>query len=68
MASTKEPKVSGGIALRPVLWERIRRLAERDEKSRNQVMEECLSVHLPHVDDLRKSEHNPQSTGEEIFG
>ena len=60
-ASKRQPKVPGGIALRPTLWERIDRLAEAQDKSRNQVMEEVLSLHLPVDHDFRKGD-NPQDT------
>lgn len=64
--ASKQHKKPGGIALRPALWERIRRLAELQDKSANQVMEECLSLHLPPVADFRKSEQdvNPAQTVE----
>lgn len=64
----RERKQAGGIALRPDLWRRIERVADEQEKSRNQVMEEVLSLHVPAVPDSQKmgeTRHNgatPEST------
>lgn len=54
----KEPKKARGIALRPSLWRRIDAVAERQQKSRNEVMEEVLSLHVPAVDDFRNERVN----------
>lgn len=61
----RELKKPGGIALRPSLWARIDELADAQDKSRNQVMEEVLSLHLPSLagsrnshEDTRESETN----------
>jgi len=58
--SSNDRKKPGGIALRPELWERVRRLAQVQKKSQNQVMEECLSLHLPVVAEFRKTEEDVQ--------
>jgi len=60
--SSRERKVPGGIALRPSLWARVDALAEAHGKSRNQVMEETLSLHLPIANDLRKSQAETRGT------
>jgi hypothetical protein len=46
--TTREKKMPGGIALKPSLWRRIEQIAEADGKSKNEVMEEVLSAHVPH--------------------
>lgn len=66
----REKKKPGGIALKPSLWARIDRLAEAQDKSRNEVMEEVLSLHVPHVGDFNKSktdESDREITEEGIF-
>lgn len=45
----KQRKQPGGIALKPALWERIERLAAEQGKSKNEVMEAVLELHLPAV-------------------
>ena len=63
---SKERKKPGGIALRPALWRRIEALAERQGKSKNEVMEEVLSLHLPVAQDfeiLREDSRNIEGRG-----
>ena len=48
----KQPKKAGGIALRPALWQRIERLADAQDKSKNEVMEAVLEMYLPAVPDF----------------
>lgn len=50
----REKKVASGIALKPSLWARIDGLAILHEKSRNQVMEEILSIHVPSAVEINK--------------
>lgn len=59
---TFEPKKAIGIGLRPSLWERIDRFAAEQRKSRNQVIEEVLSLHIPAASDSSKSGENPRNS------
>lgn len=62
MKSTSfEPKKAIGIGLRPSLWRRIDAFAEVQGKSRNQVIEEVLSLHVPVPGDSRKSQTDSQN-------
>ena len=49
-----------GISLLPALWARIDRLAEAQEKSRSEVVEEVLSLHLPEMDAWRRMGGRPK--------
>lgn len=53
----KEPR---GVGLSPSVWARIEAVAENQEKSLSQVIEDVLTLHLPVVRDFRKSEQEPQ--------
>lgn len=53
-----------GISLLPAIWARIDRLAAAQDKSRSEVVEEVLSLHLPVIADLRKTEDNSQPSEE----
>lgn len=55
-----------GISLLPALWARIDRLAEAQEKSRSEIVEEVLSLHLPAVVNFRKSDENTQRVDDEV--
>lgn len=59
---TFEAKKPIGIGLRPSLWERIDRYAADQRKSRNQVIEDVLTAHIPCVADFRKSEETARHT------
>lgn len=59
---TFEPKKAIGIGLRPSLWERIDRFAAHQKKSRNQVIEEVLTLHVPVVADSSKTDPNPRDS------
>lgn len=52
---TFEAKKAIGVGLRPSLWERIDRFAAAQGKSRAQVIEEVLSLHIPVVPAFRNS-------------
>lgn len=57
--SNFEPKKPIGIGLRPSLWERIDRYAKAQGKSRNMVIEEVLSLHIPVIDDSNRESIGP---------
>ena len=57
-SATFEPKKAIGIGLRPSLWQRIDAFADAQGKSRNQVIEEILNLHIPAARDLRKTHEN----------
>lgn len=66
---THERKLPGGIALKPSLWARVDRLATAQKKSRNQVMEEVLSLYLPDVPEVRNLQEESQYHGTSgVFG
>ena len=54
-STTFEPKKAIGIGLRPSLWQRIDAFANRQGKSRNQVIEDILTLHIPVDPDFRYS-------------
>lgn len=60
-STSRERKMPGGIALKPSLWRRIEMVAEADGKSKNEVMEEVLSAHVPRIQDFRKSQAEPHN-------
>lgn len=51
----RERKQAGGIALRPSLWKRIEAVADAQGKSKNQVMEAVLDLHVPAVSESQKN-------------
>lgn len=51
--SLKQPR---GVALRPELWQRLDALAIEQRRSRNQVIEMCLELHLPQPTELSKAQ------------
>jgi metal-responsive CopG/Arc/MetJ family transcriptional regulator len=55
-----------GISLLPTLWARIDRLADAQDKSRSEVVEDVLTAFLPAIDDLRKTQDTTQSVGETV--
>ena len=59
---TFEAKKAIGIGLRPSLWARIDAYAADQRKSRNQVIEDVLTAHVPCVADFRKTHENPPTT------
>lgn len=60
---TFEPKKAIGVGLRPSLWERIDAYAAAQRKSRNQVIEDVLSAHIPCVADFTKTHEYSPETG-----
>lgn len=59
----KERKQPGGIALKPTLWERIERVAAAQGKSKNEVMEAVLDLHVPdtrHFGNQRENSHDDE--------
>lgn len=64
----RERKHPGGIALKPSLWELIDRIADAQDKSRNQVMEEVLSLHVPALSDSTNlSSKTEEDESSEVF-
>lgn len=61
-SATFEPKKAIGVGLRPSLWERIDRFAEASGKSRNQVIEEILTLYIPAAGNFTTSEQNATMT------
>lgn len=49
--SLKQPR---GVALRRELWDRLDAVAHEQKRSRNQVIEMCLELHLPQPAELPK--------------
>lgn len=59
----RERRVPSGISLLPSVWERVDKLAESQEKSRSQVVEEVLSLHLPCAANSQEADADSQDMG-----